>query len=79
MIDDKDLQKNVLWEVGTTLRLKHAVSQSRGFMSNQEITLLLNCNLAKANNKCEHCEEIVFFFLSMAAYLHDSSKGFLPW
>lgn len=57
VVGGKDLQNSVLWEVGTTLR-----PRQRDLMSNQKFTLLMNCNLAKANNMCEHCEEIGFFF-----------------
>lgn len=59
VVDGKDGQNSVSWEVGTRLRPRQRV-----LMSNQKFTLLLNCNLAKANNMCKHSEEIVFFFLS---------------
>lgn len=46
-----------------------ARSQQKVLISNQKFTLLLNCTLAKANNMCEHCEEIGFFFLLASVWV----------
>lgn len=61
LVGGRDLQNSALWEVGTTVRPRLGV-----LLSNPKFTLLLNCNLAKANNMCEHCEETVVFFLLLS-------------